>query len=831
MAQLRELQTQSIIPYNILATPPIGNADTQPASLDDLIESLKEAWIEFQKTGSDALLQSVLQNGFSAAGGGSFNYLAVLQAGIGILGTMLGAEIPGVAVAAPILSMVIGWLWPHKTQDDTQQLINLIDAEIQKQLNKALSEQDKNNWTGYLNAIFQISNDASRSVVDAQFTGNEGDATRQPRTPGVSDYENVYNHLLATQGSLIVALSQMINGNFDTLAIPFFVIGATVQLSTYQSFIQFANKWLPIVYPDYQTQGTAGYTQQQNLINAKSDMRAAIQNHTQKVFNAFKAGLPSLSSDKNSISVYNQYVRGLVLNGLDTVATWPSMYPDDYRTQTELEQTRVIFSDLIGKDQTISNDVTLINMADGKNGSGAFNQHATIDLNSIFYYHEELSSIQLGIHDGNRGNTTNCYDYGIITNYPNYSYFYGDLYSPSGDATFSAPLNVLNAQTQYSSGYVDSEFIYNSDPSAYGAGCHILGGCTKGDCYNQSSCSEGFGYSCNPSLPSQKINAFYPFKMNLSRSGTSDKLGLMYSLVPLDLNPNNTFGELDSNTGNVIGKGFPAEKGTLASGNVPTVVREWVNGANAVKLSDDALTLKMTNMTGGKYYIRVRYANTSNAEISINQSVSAGNQNIQNGPWGLPSTITSVVSDASFKKLYIAGQTGNYVLEDITWGVDGQGKPITIPSGDVTVTLSRTNMSQSGDLFIDRVELVPMSLQTYTVNYTITSSLPSWDDFNHDANDINSFPTVWKADANQSVSKFIASAQDLPQLHSVVPIGLSTNGSWSELRDANLDDLISSGTQNVAYSMQDGSSFTELKLGSSEYQMAASSGTITGTLI
>ncbi|MBG0972381.1 hypothetical protein, partial [Bacillus sp. SRB3LM] len=172
---MNSLQEQSIIPYNVLVSPPRGTAGSQFGDFEDLITSLKEAWVEFQKTGSDKLLTTVLQNGFSAASGGSFNYLAVLQAGIGILGTVLGAEIPGVAVAAPILSMVIGWLWPHSSKDDTQQLINLIDAEIQKQLNQALSNQDKNNWQGYLNAIFTLASEAADTVVDAQFTGVQGD--------------------------------------------------------------------------------------------------------------------------------------------------------------------------------------------------------------------------------------------------------------------------------------------------------------------------------------------------------------------------------------------------------------------------------------------------------------------------------------------------------------------------------------------------------------------------------------------------------------------------------------------------------------------------------
>ncbi|WP_176549466.1 delta endotoxin C-terminal domain-containing protein [Bacillus thuringiensis] len=778
MAQLPELQAQSFIPYNVLANPVTGNS----AGTDwgEWLSSLKEAWTEFQKTGSDKFLQSVLSTGYDAAQGGSFNYIAVLQAGVAILGTVLGAEFPGItAIAVPALTFLIKWVWPKLTggsagESDTQKMLDLIDKEIQQKLDQALSQQDINNWRAYLTSIFEAATNLSQSIIDAQFTGTERSSDRQPRVPTSSDYEDVYTKLNIADAVLSPSTNNILTGNFDVLAIPYYTIGATVRITAYQSFVKFANQWIDVVYPD-QTSNT-WLKAHQNLDNAKDKMIAMIQQYTANVLRVFTdpKNMPPLGKDKKSINAYNKFVRGMVISGLDLVAVWPSLYPDDYQVQTDLEKTRVIFSDLIGKDQTISNDVTLINMADGKDGSGAFNQHAAIDLNSIFYYHEELSSMQLGIHDGSRGNTTNCYDYGIIANYPNHSYFYGDLYSPSGDATFSAPLNVLNAQTQYSSGYVDSEFIYNSDPSAYGLGCHILGGCTKGDCYNQSSCSEGFGYSCNTSLPSQKINAFYPFKMNLNRSGTSDKLGLMYSLVPLDLSPNNVFGELDSDTRNVIGKGFPAEKGTLSYGRQPMLVREWVNGANAVKLSDVPLTLQMTNMTSGKYYIRVRYANTSNAEISINQQVYAGNQNVQNGGWSLPSTTASNVATNFPNQLYITGINGNYVLEDITWGVDGQGKPITIPSGDVTVTLSRTNMSQSGDLFIDRVELVPAAPQSDYINYSITSQIPN----------CNNFDTIiWDGNGAQR-STATVTVSGLPDNNGILISGLSSYG-WQPLQDVN----------------------------------------------
>ncbi|ANS46780.1 hypothetical protein BM86_17155 [Bacillus thuringiensis] len=709
-----QLQAQPLIPYNVLAGvptsntgSPIGNADSQ-ADWQKTIEDLKKAWEAFQKTGNLQLV--ALKQGFSAATGGEFNYLALLQAGIGLVGT-LGAGIPGVAVAAPILSMVVGWLWPNKATDDSAKLIALIDQEIQKQLNKALSEQDKNNWQGYLESIQDISNRATKAIMNAQFTGTEGDTNRQHRTPGTSDYQNVHDRLIGTHDSLILALGQMINGNFDTLAIPFFVIGATIHLSTYQSYIKFAEQWLPVVYPDYQTPGTSGYTQYQELIDAKSELRGYIYNHTNKVFDAFKAGAPSLDSNKRSINEYNKYVRGMALNALDIVATWPTLYPDDYSTQTKVEQTRVLFSDLVGKDQRVNRDVTLINMQDKPNANN-WNQHLSIDINSISYFPDELLKVQFSIHDGSRGGVANCYPYAIISDYAKGSYFYGDLYSPApgGNPNYSAPLYLINSRTQYSQ-YVDSEsVIMSSNPSGagYEINCHILGYCSTGDCYSQSNCSSGYGESCNTPLPSQKINALYPFKMDLGRGGTKDKIGLMSAHVPYDLSPNNTIGDKDPVTQEIVTKGIPAEKGYASTpGQTVQTVREHLNAAQAVKLAPgQSWGMDFTNGTGGSYMVRCRYASSNNTPIFFNLVYDGGSNPIFEH-MTFPTTENNKPNTYS-KIVGVKGTNGTYSLMTVK-------DSIQLPSGKFHVFFTNNGSSA---IYLDRLEFVPITVENCVSLFT-----------------------------------------------------------------------------------------------------------------
>ncbi|MBG0972908.1 insecticidal delta-endotoxin Cry8Ea1 family protein [Bacillus sp. SRB3LM] len=823
---MNSLQEQSIIPYNVLVSPPRGTAGSQFGDFEDLITSLKEAWVEFQKTGSDKLLTTVLQNGFSAASGGSFNYLAVLQAGIGILGTVLGAEIPGVAVAAPILSMVIGWLWPHSSKDDTQQLINLIDAEIQKQLNQALSNQDKNNWQGYLNAIFTLASEAADTVVDAQFTGVQGDQNRQPRQPSPSDYVNVYNELVAANSAFIIALSQMVTGNFDTLAIPFFVIGATVQLSTYQSFIQFANKWINVVYPD-QTQGD-GLTQKQNLVRIKGIMRTAIHDNTQKVFDAFKSGMPSLGSDKASINAYNVYIRGMLLNGLDMVATWPSMYPDDYTSQTELEQTRVIFSDLVGQDQSRNGNVTIRNILDNTTSY----QHGTIDFNSIFYFPDELQKVQTRVYSYNHGSYCGdcyCWPYGVILNYPSNTYRYGDNDpGTSGDHWQNAPITNINAATQHTT-YVDGENMWG-DVSSF-SGCNLPGYCS-GDCSPGGSCPSNNGYfqSCNSQLPNQKINALYPFTQT-NVSGASGKLGVMASFVPYGLSPNNVFGTIDPDTLNIVGKGFPAEKGFLTNGNRPVVVREWVNGANAVNLTPgNTLLITATNLTAGKYKVRVRYANAGTTTASLTQSVVANGGQIQGGGWGFKSTTNANIQANFPNQVYVSGQQGNYVVQDISWPAGGgSGDPLTLPSGNVVVALTLQPQETNTQVFIDRIELVPVSQPTQSsdniINYTITS--PLWAYWNESGVGPDNFPTIWTASSGENGVSASINATNLDNNVTFIAMNGDDWSSAVPMQDATGDYSISNGDYILKpYGDQP---FTVIKIGSysSNY---VTRGTITGTV-
>ncbi|MBG9521048.1 MULTISPECIES: insecticidal delta-endotoxin Cry8Ea1 family protein [Bacillus cereus group] len=671
------LQSQQNIPYNVLAIP-VSNVN----SLTDTIGDLKKAWEEFQKTGSFSL--TALQQGFNAAQGGTFNYLTLLQSGI----SLAGSFVPGGTFVAPIINMVIGWLWPHKNKNaDTENLINLIDSEIQKQLNKALLDQDRQDWISYLESIFDSSNNLNGAIIDAQWSGTVNTTNRTLRNPTESDYLNVVTNFIAADGDISSNEHHIMNGNFDVAAAPYFVIGATARFATMQSYIKFCNAWIDKVgLSDSQLT-----TQKANLDRTKQTMRNAILSYTQQVMKVFKdpKNMPTIDTNKFSVDTYNVYVKGMTLNVLDIVAIWPSLYPDDYTSQTSLEQTRVTFSNMVGQEEGTDGTVTIYNTFD----SDSY-RHKAIpnnDVNLLSYFPDELQNVQLALYTPSKKDSGYTYPYAFISNYQYSRYQYGDN-APEGPlSTLSAPIQSINAATQNTK-YLDGETIN-------GIGANLPGYCTS-DCsptqqpFSCTSTVNQFKQSCNPTDTNQKINALYAFTQT-NVKGNQEKLGLLASHVPYDLNPKNIFGELDPDTNNVILKGIPAEKGYFSNNTRPNIVKEWINGANAVPLdSGNTLFMTATNVTATQYKIRIRYANpNSNTQIGV--QISQNGSIISNSNLTLYSTTD--MNNTLPLNVYVTGENGNYTLLDLYSTTN------VLSTGDITLKLTGGDQK----IFIDRIEFVP----------------------------------------------------------------------------------------------------------------------------
>ncbi|ANS50148.1 hypothetical protein BM86_17480 [Bacillus thuringiensis] len=698
-----QLQAQPLIPYNVLAGvptsntgSPIGNAGNQFDQFEQTVKELKEAWEAFQKNGSFSL--AALEKGFDAAiGGGSFDYLGLVQAGLGLVGT-LGAAIPGVSVAVPLISMLVGVFWPKGTNNQ-ENLITVIDKEVQRILDEKLSDQLIKKLNADLNAFTDLVTRLEEVIIDATFENH-----KPVLQVSKSNYMKVDSAYFSTGGILTLGMSDFLTDTYSKLTFPLYVLGATMKLSAYHSYIQFGNTWLNKVYD---LSSDEGKTMSQALARAKQHMRQDIAFYTSQALNMFTGNLPSLSSNKYAINDYNVYTRAMVLNGLDIVATWPTLYPDDYSSQIKLEKTRVIFSDMVGQSESRDGSVTIKNIFDNTDS----HQHGSIGLNSISYFPDELQKAQLRMYDYNhKPYCTDCFcwPYGVILNYNKNTFRYGDN-DPglSGDVQLPAPMSVVNAQTQTAQ-YTDGENIWTDTGRSWL--CTLRGYCTTNcfpgrGCYNNST---GYGESCNQSLPGQKIHALYPFTQT-NVLGQSGKLGLLASHIPYDLSPNNTIGDKDTDSTNIVAKGIPVEKGYASSGQKVEIIREWINGANVVQLSPgQSWGMDFTNSTGGQYMVRCRYASTNDTPIFFNLVYDGGSNPIYN-QMTFPATKETPAHDSVDNKILgIKGINGNYSLMNVKDSVE-------LPSGKFHVFFTNNGSSA---IYLDRLEFVPLGKPSPGVLYS-----------------------------------------------------------------------------------------------------------------
>ncbi|MGH0883367.1 insecticidal delta-endotoxin Cry8Ea1 family protein [Bacillus paranthracis] len=664
MATVSELYP---VPYNVLASSP-SRLSSNWDEFQEIFNGVKEAFGEFQKTGQ--LQKEAIQQGWNAYRGGKIDYLALVKASLSIVGLI----VPGGEAAVPFIGMFLDFVWPKLfggTSDDNTTLLNIINDAVNKILDKRLSDQQLSTVNNILNGFQSQVVQLNQKILSATFDTT----TQKPRTPSPSDLQNVYGEFNLEQGLIHNNLYEFILEDYEDITLPMYVMAITIKLLTYQAFIQFANQWIDTVYPD--TTSGEGYTFKTNLDLAKKNMLNDINEGSQHVLSVFKNHMVPIGVNKLQHNLHNRYVNTMVLQCFDFVTMWPTLYPDLYPADTSLDLTRVLFSDIVGPDESHDGNVTLYNILDSPQGY----RHNPINLEDIFYLRKELEQVQLAQHSG----SNKCWPYGIGLKYVGdpsiYKYGSND---PSNDfsTTIPTPITAINADTQYIHGTnLDMENI-SMDNGDYTLGSH---------CYIPGhDGSEGYARSNNSPLSNQKINALYPVTAE-HVAGDQGKLGLLATHVPFDLVPQNIIGQPDTD-GTIAGRGFPAEKGTIANIGSLQTVPEHINGANAVKLNfQQILAIPITSVTSGYYSIRIRYASSSDITGYFHVQTPTGDSN--RGSITFPNTQNT--SD----KIYVTGENGNYMLFTAA-------QAIKFPSGQSTIYIQNNS---NADFFLDRIEVIPIT--------------------------------------------------------------------------------------------------------------------------
>ncbi|MGK5654005.1 insecticidal delta-endotoxin Cry8Ea1 family protein [Brevibacillus formosus] len=465
------------------------------------------------------------------------------------------------------------------------------------------------------------------------------------------------------------------NPNFKSetvqVTLPLYTTAATLNLLLHQGYIQFMERWKAV----YGNQ----YNSIVNINRVKLDLQQRIQEYTETVFQVFKQYIPDIGPNKLQHNIHNRYVRSMQINALDIVAMWPTLDPTNYNQSTDLDQSRLIFADAVGPDEWHDGNITIYNILDG----APFNRHSQIGLDSIYYSRDDLQKVGITQYSYTGNNNQYCWPYGFRLFYTNQTCAYGDNDPGNPQNVWNAPVSTVNAITQYvRATNLDAENIIIDSGST---GCFLPG----------YPGVEGYAQSKNVPIANHKVDALYPIRVE-HVAGAQGKLGLLPSLIPADLESQNKIGVPDAN-GNFSIRGIPAEKYTHNDG---TVIREYINGANVVRLSYfKVVTLKIYNATDKKYQIRLRYATSGDASIWFHIINDSNQQDIINGNNNFPAPAGN--------KMYVNGANGQYVLNAIGTG-SGQ-LPLDapfydLPLGNLTILIQNTG---SADLYLDRIEFVP----------------------------------------------------------------------------------------------------------------------------
>lgn len=668
------------IPFNVFQSP----VPQQISAFTDTFNDLKNAYDEFSKTGAVDVLKSHLMIAWGAYSTGKVDYLALTKATISLAGF-----IPGAGAAVPFINMFVDLVWPHLfgggSGNQYTELFNMIMEAVEKLVDQKFSVYIISNLQDYLEGMQTQLVHFQNSIEDA--IGQGGSPGYQSildvQTPDINRLNDVKEKFGLARTTIesnlphfkdpLDQVSQNPDFKRETVQVtlPLYTTAATLNLLLHQGYIQFMERWKAVYGEQYDSIV--------NINRVKIDLQQRIQEYTDDVYQTFNKYIPDIGVNKLQHNIHSRYVRSMQVNALDIVATWPTLDPTNYNNSVDLDQSRVIFADAVGPDEWHDGNISIYNILDG----APFNGHSQIGLNSIFYSRDDLQKIDIVQYSTGYGNRQYCWPYGIQLFYKNQTGAYGDndpTYQGNPHYVWNAPVSTVNAVTQYvSATKLDAENIVIDSGST---GCFIPG----------YPGVEGYAQSNNAPIANHKVDALYPIRCE-HVAGAQGKLGLLPSLIPADLGSQNIIGVADAN-GNYPIKGIPVEKYIYNEG---TVVREYINGANVVKLSSgNVVKLKVYNAVNMYAQVRLRYATSEDTSIWFEATNGGGGSLVGNFNCPAPSG----------NKMYVNGANGKYVLNAM--GFNFGQLPLDAASymfyrADLTVTIQNLG---NVDLYLDRIEFV-----------------------------------------------------------------------------------------------------------------------------
>ncbi|WP_170957378.1 insecticidal delta-endotoxin Cry8Ea1 family protein [Bacillus thuringiensis] len=650
MATLNELYP---VPYNVLSPAAYNkyNVLISTSNSDQIDDILQQIKDIYGKTGS--IPKDLISQIYGYYNTGKFDYLALTKSLVSLAGL-----IPEVAPVVPFVNQFIEFVWPKVFGGPTAppSIFEQLKPQIQALVDDAIYKQHLQDLDAAATGFQNVVHDYYNAVDTLKNYPNDSGALK-----------TLHEEIGIVQAFFVDKFPAFHDSGI--VAMPYIAQMTTIQLMILRTAILSGPEWglTPGDKANYLTQFKESITKQSNW-----------------VYDTLK---PNLFPDNQGIGLNwndrSDLIKNITLTSLDLVALWPTLHPVNYPMETNIEFTRTITSHHFTPSESPGNMI----------------------FPELFYL-GELSQLQLSLYKNEDG-WMQYFDrlQNIIIDSEGQEHTYnfnsGTPYIPGTwlNPFPSNPPRMINQVNYYNAVYGRAR------DGSFSVG-YIDGGTdTISTSFNVNSDNAHY-FEVNDSAPTQhKLNYVYA-----PDEGLSDFANVY---IPVNTPAVNIIGDIDSETKQPSSqiKGFPFEKNSYNNG---TVVREWVNGANAIKLSPgQSIGIPITNITQQNYQVRCRYASNGPNDIFFNLDTGGANPIFQTVSF--ESTSNSGVGGR--------GEQGTYVVKSIP--TDDNSVTVNLPVKTFTVHLTNNG---SSDLFLDRIEFVPIVSDTGdsdSVNINSTFSVPA----------------------------------------------------------------------------------------------------------
>ncbi|PEZ39117.1 hypothetical protein CN345_09240 [Bacillus thuringiensis] len=572
-------------PYNVLAQPinltdsaafysPTILGTDDATILDKILEDIKKYYTKgtFASDFAKTILPLITQH--------KINWSSILN-----IAFSFTSSIPFVGTAVSILSPFLQMLFPSDPAAQSRKIMEEILTQTEAMINQQIGKTELDRITQNIVGLGNVLSHHNQTISQI--------ANLDP--------SKVFNTIEAIADIFIVNIPQLVSLGYIPQTLPLFVQGVNLYFMFLKTTIESADL-LKL------TEGEITFF--------KTALQEAIPHYTTEVVQYFNR----IPDSSKTTEIRN----AMQINCFDFVALWPVFNPDYYPTQTDIEQTRLLFEKSGYGESDGGRVPTPYDDSVGYRSDLELTNIVTRGADRVDFVQEQFAN-----------GTTISGGSGLGYQFPDF---------PS-----SRNNPVIDIYESSTNGEQYQAIHYKAADGTLGP-------------YRQTT------YDLNPP-PGQKI--YYTALGTHNFMGVGQVGPILSMFIPINLFPENIIGVPDSETGNIPIKGIPFEKGHTEG---LRHTREEVNAASAVVLEPgQSITLPITCITTAVYQLRIRYAYTDTSgnkrSLPITISTTIGDLND-----------TKMLEHTAENPLGVVGNNGTYIFES-------KPSDVYLSTGNVTVQI------------------------------------------------------------------------------------------------------------------------------------------------